>query len=161
MEPPDPFDELRALDPADAEHLDPQLTAKAQRTLEEILRSEKSRWSISRGGQRRRTYAVAVAISSIAAATAAILVLATRPATRATTVRCYQRADLRASAVKVAVHGSPIETCRRVWEQGQLGRLAPAGLQACKLPSGSPAVFPGRPDLCRKLHLGRVAGPGR
>lgn len=164
MEPLDPFDELRALDPANAERLDaPELSTRAQQTLERILRSKQRRRSWTwPSSQRRRTYVIALAVSCIAAGsvTAVILTFA-GPATQPRAVQCYERADLQAGVVRVHVHGSAVESCRRAWQQGQLGRLTPVGLQACKLPSGSAAVFPGRRDVCKKLHLRRLSGSGR
>lgn len=161
MDPSDPLDELRALNPADVERLDdPELPQRAEQTLEQILRSRRRWGSVDWRGlpQRKRTYVLAVAVSSVTlGAAAALLIAVTGPTGQARAVQCYARADLRAGAVPAPVDGSAVRACRRVWQNGQLGRLAPARLQACKLPSGSPAVFPGVVDICRKLHLQKYA----
>jgi hypothetical protein len=159
-EPFDPFEFLRELDPVDRDALrgtasSPQARAALERILaERSAPASDGRVDVRfRGIHRKRRYvAVLLALTVSAVATAWAI---TRAPSERLTVGCYERPDVQAHTVVVA-HGnvSPIETCRRVWLQGDFGTRVAPKLQACILTSGAIGVFPSPDDrVCRRLKL--------
>lgn len=112
---------------------------------------------------RRRRLAVAFAVVTAVAASAAGYALAQRPVTTADAIVCYQTASLSANKVYFdATGGSPTSVCEQhVWLTGAFGPPRVHHLVACVLSTGNYGVFPGRTSatVCARLHLATPLPP--
>lgn len=78
-------------------------------------------------------------------------------------IGCYGRADLEADVTVVSPDGtSALEQCRRLWEEGSMGRPVPQHLAACVLDTGPIAVFPSiGARTCEQMGLADLSARGR
>jgi hypothetical protein len=110
-----------------------------------------------RPARRRRRLVVALvpAVVVLLAATAFTTYRLTRNPTHLESIGCYDRASLRANTAIVSADGrDPVTICSEVWQQGALGKAAPARLEACVLETGAIGVFPStRNSTCGALGL--------
>lgn len=126
--------------------------------------------AISRGRRRlrsasrrhRRNLMVGVAALVLAGGgTAAAVAWFAQPDAPEAGIVCRSAAELDASA-RVAEPGKdPVDTCRAVWNSGEMAQFSPNGLAgrpltACIGPNGAIEVFPGGEAVCGDLGLPRA-----
>lgn len=163
--------ELAALSELGENRREPEATRE---TLLASVRAESTR----RRALLRRRVAIWGGIGLLvvgAGATAAAVIVESRPVTASDLVYCLASPDrgadgqfrLAAASLESSLpdSGDPIATCRRMWQDGALDpgtdQLAatpaphpvPADLQLCVMDDGSPAVVPGRPGVCQAAGL--------
>lgn len=150
MTPVDPFDRLRARNPAPPGAPLDDDPGRAEGLLQRVLDVE-----LRRRRRSRRVVAAAVIAASVAAAAAAWVV--TRPASDRTQTTCFAAADLDADRAGLAGEDDPIDACRAVWRRGTFGGTDVPQMSACVLDSGTIGVFPGRGGApCDALGLDRA-----
>jgi DNA-directed RNA polymerase specialized sigma24 family protein len=163
--------ELAALSAAGPERHEPDATRAA---LLGHVRGESAR----RRAVLRRRFAVWGGVGLLlvgAGATAAAVIVGSRPVTASDLVYCLASPDrgadgqfrMAAASLESSLpdSGDPIAICRRMWLHGALDpgtdQLAatpaphpvPADLQLCVMDDGNPAVLPGRPGVCQVAGL--------
>lgn len=156
--PRDPFERLRAADPAKGLPFAGADDPYAQDLYEEIVKWSPGAPPIrDMRPQRRRMVAMVGAVLLMAAAYVVL-----RPVTEPLTVGCYQSPALESHIVVVPapVSGDSVDVCVPLWESdGELGRemegAPPPALQACVLDSGTVGVFPtaSGSQVCADLGL--------
>jgi hypothetical protein len=125
-------------------------SSEARATLRSILGQAATQPSWRQRSHRLRIAAAAAAAVAALAGTAWAL---TRSAPQHLTIGCYATQSTSAHTVVVpAGSGPPVATCRTVWQRGDFGAVGVPQLQACVLPSGGIAVFPGA-HPCTTLKL--------
>src|SRR5204863_23442 len=71
-------------------------------------------------------------------------------------VACYAKASLATGTASIVTPslGNPVKACAALWAAGDFGTTNVPGLDACVLPGGAPAVFPGESgSVCDRLGL--------
>lgn len=154
-----------------------QRTDGIRDTLLEQVRTEASR----RRHALRRRFAIWGGVGVLVVggvATAATAIVQAQRVTNSDIVYCfasphrgadgqftYAAATLHDSSTNTGAVSDPISVCQDMWRRGALDKdtdqlsatpkphAVPAQLQVCVMEDGSPAVVPGRPEVCQSAGL--------
>ena len=151
----DPFELLRAGDPAPLSAVDGPDSERGRR----ILATAMANVVVVDQSRRRRWVAITVALVALVA-TAAAWYLSSSPASNPDGVVCYDAPDRTANSVVVPITGeSTVEMCVGLWRDGILPINGPSTgavptLVGCVLDGETLLVFPSENRaLCRELDL--------